>query len=323
MRSAPPDGTQAIAVARSANAKIGDAATTYVEQRSCPSSCRFRAGGGCYAEEGAVGKFVTGPLNAAALTVDGVLAPLLAALSEAEAIDGLDVEEGRPLRLHTVGDCSSDLAARVVAAACARYLQRGGGPVWTYTHAWREVDRASWGAVSVLASCETGEDIRAAQARGYATAIVVDEFPSERRYELSEAGRSYPVSALGGDADAAPVSTMPASLSVVPCPQQTRGVTCTDCRLCFDDRARSHAGVSVGFAIHGTALTVRRARMALADPDSPTRRLSSRVLIPALEQRWLKERGRLPSNREVAAELDMNTSSVSEMRRRLREEKAA
>jgi hypothetical protein len=83
---------------------------------------------------------------------------------------------GRPLRLHTVGDCRTDEAARIVAAAAERYMDAGGGPVWTYTHAWRLVDRASWGRVSVLASCETPEQVELARARGYATAIVVDEF---------------------------------------------------------------------------------------------------------------------------------------------------
>jgi hypothetical protein len=80
------------------------------------------------------------------------------------------------MRLHTVGDCRTDEAAKIVAAAAERYMDAGGGPVWTYTHAWRLVDRASWGRVSVLASCETPEQVELARARGYATAIVVDEF---------------------------------------------------------------------------------------------------------------------------------------------------
>jgi hypothetical protein len=47
-------GLAAIAVARSSNEKIGDCATTYAAQASCPSSCAFFNGGGCYAEAGHV-----------------------------------------------------------------------------------------------------------------------------------------------------------------------------------------------------------------------------------------------------------------------------
>lgn len=55
--------TLAIAKSSSGNAKLGDAATTHAAQASCPRSCRFLDGGGCYAETGRQGKFVTTPLN--------------------------------------------------------------------------------------------------------------------------------------------------------------------------------------------------------------------------------------------------------------------
>jgi hypothetical protein len=113
-------------VANSGNAKIGDAATTYAAQSSCPTSCPFFDGGGCYAEQGRLGKFVTGPLNEAAKAVAHT--PLDVALAEAAAIDALVVVPGRPLRLHTVGDCASDEAARVVAAAAGRPPESKGGP---------------------------------------------------------------------------------------------------------------------------------------------------------------------------------------------------
>ena len=53
-----PLGKLAIASGSSGNRKIGDAATTYAAQTSCPRSCPFFAGGGCYAESGSIGKFV-------------------------------------------------------------------------------------------------------------------------------------------------------------------------------------------------------------------------------------------------------------------------
>jgi hypothetical protein len=169
-------GTHAIGVNATQNLKLGNAATTYVEQRSCPDGCVFRNGGGCYAEHGRVG-MITARLNrAAAANPDAT--PEDIARDEAAEIDGFNVARNRPLRLHTVGDCKTDEAAAIVAAAADRYRARGGGPVWTYTHAWRDVERESWAEVNVLASCETAADVDAAHARGYATAIVVKEFES-------------------------------------------------------------------------------------------------------------------------------------------------
>lgn len=275
--------TLAIAKNVSGNSKIGDAATTYAAQPSCPLSCPFLDGGGCYAETGRIGMFVTRPLNEAAAR-SGATA-VTVALAEAEAIDLLIPVGGRPLRLHSVGDCSTDQAARTVSAAAERYMQRGGGPVWTYTHAWRDVDRASWGDVSVLASCETPADVLLAHARGYATAVVVEEFESDRKYS-----GSIPESA------------------VLPCPQMTRGVACSDCRLCMDDAGLRERGCSIGFEIHGIPLTVRRARAALRAPGDPGRRLSAEDQLRAL----LKEQP-LISAKGAAALLDMNAGYAGQL----------
>jgi hypothetical protein len=161
------------------------------------------------------------------------------ARAEAREIDALP-DNGRDLRLHVVGDCPTNGAARIVAAAAARYVARGGGSVWTYTHAWRKVHRASWGSVSVLASVETMADAKLAQARGYAVAMVVPEHASDRA-EVVDGSR------------------------VVPCPEQSgRGVTCVDCRLCMSDgnlRDRSTPAI-IALAIHGQSS--KRAAAAIA-----------------------------------------------------------
>lgn len=267
--SAVFDRPIAIAKETSGNAKIGDCATTYAAQESCPPSCVFFNGGGCYAETGRIGKFVTSALNEA--TRDSGASALDVAEAEAAAIDGLTGT--KPLRLHTVGDCATDEAARIIAAAAERYTARGGGPVWTYTHAWRTVSRASWGSVSVLASCETPLDVVLAQARGYATAIVVEEFEAGRRLHDG----------------------------VLPCPAQTSDRACDNCRLCFNDKRLRDIGYSVGFEIHGIPFAVRQARQALRAPDDPHRRLTA-------EQRLRLELARDPSlTAERAAEtLTMN-----------------
>ena len=118
-----------------------------------------------------------------------------AAQQEAELIRGLSGE--RTLRLHVVGDCKDRVAATVSKAA-EEYRAKQGQLVWTYTRAWEQVPRASWGSVSVLASCETPAQVRRARRRGYATAIVVGEFAQPTAYKKS-------------------------GVKIVPCPQETAG----------------------------------------------------------------------------------------------------
>ena len=219
----------AIAVERSGNRKIGDASATYVAQASCPPTCAF-LGAGCYAESGRMALH-TRALNA---RVDAS-GPLGLAREEAAAIGHLTGL--RPLRLHVVGDASTTAAARVLAAAVARRGCKEGptdgrppysAPTWTYTHAWRTVARKAWGAISVLASCESLADVRRAMRRGYAAALVVAQHPAD--------GRAY----------------QREDLTLIPCPEQTRGRTCTECRLCFDAEALHARGAVITFAAHGS-----------------------------------------------------------------------
>lgn len=222
------------AVSKSANRKLGLVATTHAAQTSCPTTCPF-LGQGCYAERGPLGAFTTRRLNAAAVGRSA----LEVAIAESDAIDTMDTVVGRPLRLHTVGDCSSDESAGIVSVAAERYSRRGGGRAWTYTHAWRTVRRGSWGSVAVLASCETPTDVEAAHARGYATALVVPSFRSWRRYNH------------GG-------------VDLLPCPEMTGATrSCADCRLCFDDARLHSQKLTIGFAVHGDVITQRRAQVAL------------------------------------------------------------
>jgi len=207
----------ATAVENSGNRKLGGASATYVAQGSCPTTCAF-LGAGCYAESGKSGIATRQLARAAAGATPAALAR-----AEAAAIDTLSGR--RPLRLHVVGDCATTAAARTVAAAAERYTARAGAPVWTYTHAWRKVSRASWGPVAVRASVERLEDIPIARARGYAAAIVVDAHPAD--------GRAW---------------TAPDGTRVIPCAEQTRGRTCTDCRMCWE-----RPDVTIAFAAHGPA----------------------------------------------------------------------
>ncbi len=222
--------------------------STYVSIAATCPACPFKAGA-CYVMSGITG--ITGrKLDAAAQgqTVDEVIA------EEARRIDrafhGRRIPQdgargGRDLRLHVGGDVGSPLGAQFLAGAARRWRDRGGGAVWSFTHAWREVPRDAWGSISVLASVERPEDIDVARAAGYAAAIVVDKFPSYRAFSLPGS-----------------------STKIVPCPAETRGKTCVQCRLCLDADALLERNVAIAFEAHGP--TARLAREALADLTTQT-----------------------------------------------------
>jgi hypothetical protein len=193
-------------------------------QASCPSSCPFYDAG-CYAEGGPQG-IQTHRLNRSPLK-----APAAIANAEAAAITTLTAE--RPLRLHIVGDCTTNSTARILGTAVRKYKRQGSRhygtepAAWLYTHAWRTIDRKAFGPISALASCETLSQVTTARAKGYATALVVDRFESAKAY------------VVGG-------------VKLVPCPQQTkRSDNCMSCKLCWDDTRLREAGITIAFEAHG------------------------------------------------------------------------
>lgn len=108
--------TSAIKVVEvSGNAKIGKVSATYATQATCPGDCPLR-GSGCYAESGLVGMVVTSKLNR---SEDSQKSVDELAMDEAIAIAGLSGEH--PLRIHVVGDATTDAAAKMLsdAAECS------------------------------------------------------------------------------------------------------------------------------------------------------------------------------------------------------------
>jgi len=191
------------------NSKTGHCSTTHTSGESCPPDCPYIEKG-CYKE---YGRLRMGATNE---TKDSGLTPIQIARNEARGIDCLTGM--RPLRLHVGGECRTNGSAKIVSRASARYRKRFDQPVWTYTHSWLKVARSSWGNVSVLASCETADQVREAKDRGYATALVVESFRN---------------------------CTFPKEM--IPCPEQTKGIQCVNCRLCFKDRK----DLTVVFEAHG------------------------------------------------------------------------
>lgn len=198
--------------------KLGNCAATYVSQATCPF-CVFK-GAGCYAEAG-VFQSTTYRLNNSRVTD-----PIEIAKIEAAKID--ELTEPRDLRVHVVGDCATAAAAEIVGAAMVRFEARTGRRAWTYTHAWMDVPVDAWKGARVMASCETLEHVREATAMGYAAAIVVPEYLNGDRAYLSE------------------------NVRIVPCPYETRGVTCDKCRLCMRPENLKKTGAVIAFKSHAT-----------------------------------------------------------------------
>lgn len=227
----------ALALPKSGNEKTGPVAVTYAGTATCPSACPMKDGNGCYYESG----FRTRPINERLNVASAGLTPRQAAQEEARLIDRLfprGVPDARAMRLHVGGDARTNGAALVLSDAAERWRQRGGGPVWTYTHAWRSVEREFWGKVSVLASVESAQDGMRAIAKGYAPARVVSSFPNGKR-AWDEAGVRW-----------------------IPCPAQTHeDVRCVDCKLCWDAPSLRARGAGIAFEAHG-GTAKRAARVA-------------------------------------------------------------
>jgi len=214
---------------------------------TCGTACPFKDAG-CYAQAG-ITRFVARRLDAAAagLTAGQVIAQEVTLIDRSfrgGRVPQDGAKGGRDLRLHVGGDVGSAAGAQMLADAAERWEQRGGGRVWTMSHAWRDVPREAWGPIAVLASVEHPVDIEVARARSYAAAIVVDRFPSARAFHL-------------------PGSTA----RIVPCPAElvdSAGkprTTCVQCRLCLD-RDLLALNIAIAFEVHGPGS--KKARLAIA-----------------------------------------------------------
>ena len=213
------------AIGFSQNRKIGAAGATYAPvQATCDPRCPLLTSGRCYTRRGPVRWHEQ---RLARVAQPAKLSPRELAEAEAEAVDRLP-SSPLPLRVHVSGDCRTRRSAQLVAAAAERYTQRGGGVAWTYTHSWRQVPREDWGAVSILASCETPADVARADAAGWAVALVVPTLDGV-------AGRRIEGTDLTG----------------VGCRYDMSGVTCTDCRLCLDAEGLRSRRLAILFPLQG------------------------------------------------------------------------
>lgn len=214
-------------VENSKNSKLGKMDAVYTSiQSTCPNTCELKDNG-CYAALSFVG-IVSRRLDSEA---DG-LSPLQVARAEASTIDnsyhGGKVPQGTILRLHVSGDSRTIKGSKLIDNAVDRWMRRGGRVAYSYTHAWKKVPRSNWKYTSVLASVDSIEDIKFAREQGYAPAIVVSEHKSEKAYTLP-----------GSD------------VKFIPCPNQTRDITCNKCSLCFNSQRLFDSNMGIAFAAHG------------------------------------------------------------------------
>jgi hypothetical protein len=213
----------AIAVDKSGNAKIGPMATTYAAKSSCPDACPFKCTKACYG--------MVGPAASVWKRIEnGTHAEV--AKDEADVVRQLSGQT--VLRLHTVGDCSTDQAAKILAKACEEYSAKHGKGVYTYTHAWRTVNRKSWGSINVLASCENTAEAIQAMARGYAAAITVQSHDSATATKVD-------------------------GVRLIPCPKQTHKTeNCLKCGLCLRADKLLASRAAVTFAAHGPTTRAKK-----------------------------------------------------------------
>jgi hypothetical protein len=224
-------------VSNSANSKLCDYEpidATYVSTNSCPLTCKLK-GTGCYSELSFVG-IITKRLNKTNSNA------VQLAKAEASAIDnsyeGKKVPKGRLLRLHVSGDCRTITGVKIVNAAIKRWKQRGGGEVYSYTHAWDKILREYWNEVSMLASVDSIEEVEYARQNGYAPAIVVAEHKSDKSYKLD-----------GSD------------VRWIPCPSQTRNVKCVNCKLCINADKLFDRNYGIAFSAHGVRKNMIKKRL--------------------------------------------------------------
>ena len=215
---------------------------TYVSiAATCPDSCSFKDNG-CYVQTDRFMSKAVRRLDVEAEALDG----FEVALNEISLINGAfpgrtggrprmpggqipqdGARGGRDLRMRIGGDVPTAGAAALLGESATGWRARGGGRVWGFTHRWDSIARAAFGPdLSMLASVETPADAKRAMRRGYAPAIVVDHFTTERVFKV-------------------------AGVPFIPCPNETRGRTCVECRLCLDDHALIARGMGIAFAAHG------------------------------------------------------------------------
>ena len=194
-------------VPKTNNKKTGKVAATYITGDTCPDRCPFL--GMCYANQGAHGN---SPFR---------IADKHGTEDLTRTADGIrSLPQGTLVRHAVSGEPTAEYVAEIGQA----HIDRPDTLGWTYLHSWPDRTPAEFPSNLVPnASCETPEELEKATANGWDTVLVAT-----------------------GEEDEL-IGQKVAGKRVIVCPNQTRGVTCAECRLCMKrDRA-----VTIAFLPHG------------------------------------------------------------------------
>ena len=212
--------------ARSSNKKTGPIAVTTTSSDSCPQTCPFNNGGGCYA--------ASGPLALHWRAVDrgergGDWLHLSRAVADAKLPAGSLVRVNQAGDLpHIEGRINSVIVSHLADIFIGNKLRP-----FTYTHHLQNIDNLAIikgcndGGFTVNLSCESEAQASKRHREGFPTVCVVRSDDQRRSWT---------------DADGVRFQTCPAQLK--------DGVTCQTCQLCT--RAGDDRHCVVAFRSHGT-----------------------------------------------------------------------
>lgn len=212
-------------IKNSRNSKIGKIDATYAPiNKTCPSSCKLKDSI-CYGQISYVGMW-----NKRIESKSENQSKLDLANEEADLIikSSFDESKSKYLRLHVSGDSTTIRGTKKLAKAAEYWIKNSKEYVYTYTHAWKNVNRSNWGKISVLASVESVNEISKARLAGYAPSVVVPKHHGKKAYLSSDK-----------------VTTL------IPCPAQTSNVTCEQCKLCMKADWLFQNNKGIAFEVHG------------------------------------------------------------------------
>lgn len=224
---------------RSSNRKTGPIATIRSSSDTCPSTCPFNNGGGCYA--------AGGPEAIHWKRLDQSTKPEHQGwIGLSDQFRAAKLKPGTLLRLNTAGDlphlpATGEILGNVVDLMRGIFENHKVVP-FTYTHHRQTehnlavIDRQNQSGFTVNLSCDTEERASMMHQRGFPAVVVVPADDTRNGWTDQDGTR------------------------FVTCPAQTGEATCDRCRLC----AKSDRSVVVAFRAHGTKAKKISARLETA-----------------------------------------------------------
>lgn len=194
----------------SGNAKLGEGvrATYRKVGDTCPQECSLLETGVCYAMHGWVSHHSDNS-EPSREDADELLQYLMS------------LPGGKKIRHHVSGDFFKDDEPdwKYISAMLKGHTKRPDLKGWVYTHGWRRLPSSLMNSPESLttnASCDNLEEAQEAVDQGWPTVVVVDEDSDGEELE-----------------DGTPV---------VICPNQTDGLSCSECQLCLKKDRKSVVG---------------------------------------------------------------------------------